>query len=120
MNSLPGVPLPPNSSVRTPIDVKLKSGWRFEPRRRIFRSKTGQEFKPGTDLPTNTKILHKVPSLADADEADLSEHEMALRRHMQVILPKEQSPDDYVELVRSWPCVAEAYVSPAISLPLEA
>lgn len=120
MNSFPGVPLSPNSSIRTPVDVKLKSGWRFERKRRVFRSDTGEEFKPSTELPTNTKIVYKVPSLADANEAELSGHQMALRRYMQVILPKGQSPADYVELVRSWPCVAEAHLSPVVSLPLEA
>jgi hypothetical protein len=120
VNSFPGIPLPPSSSIRTPVDVKLKSGWRFEPKRRIFRSDTGEEFKPSADLPTSTKIVYKVPSLANANKAQLSRHEMALRRYMQVILPKGQSPADYVELIRSWPCVAEAYLSPVISLPLEA
>jgi hypothetical protein len=118
MNSFPGVPLPPNTSIRTPVDVKLKSGWRFEPNRRIFRSDTGEEFKPSGDLPTNTKIAYKVPSLANANEAELSGHEMVLRRYMQVILPKGHSPADFVGLIRSWPCVDEAYLSPVISLPL--
>lgn len=114
---VPGVPFPSNSSIRTPVDVKLKSKWRFEPRRRTFRSGSGEEFKPGPDLPKNTRIVYKVPSLAQANEAELSRDEMDLRRYMQVILPRGQSPAEYVQVIRSWPCVAEAYVSPEVSLP---
>jgi hypothetical protein len=114
---IPAVPLPPDSPIRTPVDLKLKPGWRFLPDRRAFRSDADETFTPRGDLPKYTRIVYKVPSLAASDEAGLSEHERELRRYMQVILPKGQSPEDYVQAIRSWPCVAEAHVAPEVSLP---
>lgn len=114
---IPAVPLPANSKVRTPVDLKLKKGWSFDPKRRLFASDSGEEFKPRGDLPKNSRIVYKVPSLAEADEAELSEAERDLRRYMQVILPAGESPAEYVEVIRSWPSVAEAHAAPEISLP---
>jgi hypothetical protein len=114
---IPAVPLPPDSPIRIPVDLKLEPGWRFLPDRRVFRSDAGEEFTPRGDLPKYTRIVYKVPSLAGSDEAELSEHERELRRYMQVILPKGQSPEDYVRAIQSWPCVEEAHVAPEVSLP---
>jgi hypothetical protein len=36
---------------------------------------------------------------------------------VQVILPAGESPADYVDLIRAWPSVEEAWVGPEISLP---
>ena len=36
---------------------------------------------------------------------------------MQVILPKDEVPADYLKAVQDWPCVAEARLPPQISLP---
>lgn len=109
--------MPSNSSIRTPVDVELKPNWHFEPRRRAFRSESGEEFKPGTGLPKNTRIVYKVPRLAQANETELSRHEMELRRYMLVILPRGRSPGEYVQTIQSWPCVAKAHVAPQLSLP---
>lgn len=113
----PAVPLPENSGVRTPIDLELKPKWRFDAKRRLFVSDGGDRFSHRDDLPKGTRIVYKVPSLVDADEAKLSKHERDLRRYMQVILPHGESPADYVDAVRAWPFVAEARVAPTISLP---
>jgi hypothetical protein len=114
---MPAVPLPSHSPIRTPVDVELKPGWRFLPDRRVFRSDAGEEFAPRSNLPKYTRIVHKVPNVARSDEAELSEHERELRRYLQVILPKGHAPQDYVETIRSWPCVAEAHAAPEVSLP---
>jgi hypothetical protein len=114
---IPAVPLPPDSAIRTPVDLKLKPGWRFLTDRRVFTSDWDEKFTPRDDLPKYTRIVYKVPSVAASDEAELSEHERELRRYMQVILPRGQSPEDYVQAIRSWPCVAEAHVAPEVSLP---
>jgi hypothetical protein len=97
--------------------LKLKAGWAFDTSRRSFESDRGEKFSPRGDLPKNSKIVYKVPSLAQAAESDLNEHEMDLRRYMQVILPAGVSPAEYVGAVRSWPCVAEAHAAPEVSLP---
>ena len=114
---IPAVPLPAGSKVRTPIDLKLKPGWAFDTKRRVFVSRAGEEFAPRAELPRNSRILHKAPRLAEADETRLSKHEKDLRRYMQVILPAAESPADYVDAVRAWPPVAEAAVGPQFSLP---
>ncbi len=114
---IPAVPVPKNSGVRTPVDLKLKTGWRFDTSRRTFESDSGEKFSPRADLPKNSRIVYKVPNLAGANKAALSKHEQDLQRYMQEILPAGESPADYVEAVRAWPCVAEAHVAPDVSLP---
>jgi hypothetical protein len=63
------------------------------------------------------RIVYKVPNLARTKEANLSKDERDLRRYMQVILPAGESPAEYVNMIRDWPCVVEAHVAPEISLP---
>ena len=114
----PAVPLPPNSKVRVPIEVKLKPGWRYDSAGRVFVSAHGgKTFEPQGSLPKRSRIVYKVPSLAQVDEKGLSTPEKELRRYMQVILPPGHSPAEYLEAVRSWPSVAEASAGPEISLP---
>ncbi|HEV2801866.1 MAG TPA: hypothetical protein VGW12_15425 [Pyrinomonadaceae bacterium] len=115
--TIPAVPLPMGSGVRTPIDLKLKAGWRYDSQRRAFESDRGERFSPRGELPKNSKIVYKVPNLARADESKLNEHERDLRLYMQVILPEGESPAAHVGTVRAWPCVAEAHAAPEISLP---
>lgn len=114
---IPAVPLPAGSGIKTPIELKLKPGWRFDKSRRRFVSESGEEFKPGGELPKSSKLVYKIPSLAEADESKLSRYEKDLRSYMQVILPEGESPAEYVEAVRAWPSVEEAHVAPEISLP---
>jgi hypothetical protein len=111
---IPEVPSPKGSKIRIPIDVKLKTGWRYDARRGAFVS-ASQVFKP--ELPAKSRIVYKVPQLAKADPAKLSKAERDLQRYMQVILPPRKRPEDYLESVREWPSVAEAHVAPRVSLP---
>ncbi len=115
---MPAVPLPQSAGIKTPVEVKLKPKYRYDSSRRVFESDTGERFKPSGDLPKNTRIVYKVPALAEADPARLSKHEKDLRRYMQVILPEGESPADYVETIRAWPSVEDAWVAPEISLPM--
>jgi hypothetical protein len=114
---IPAVRLPAGSKVRTPIDLKLKPKWHFDAKLRVFVSDSGEQFAPRGQLPRNSRIVYKVPSLVETDQARLSKHERDLRRYMQVILPAAESPADYIEVVRAWPAVAEAHVAPEVSLP---
>ena len=114
---IPAVPLPANSHIRRPVDLKLKPGWRFDPDRRVFFSDAGERVTPRADLPKRSRIVPTVPSLASADEATLSPAERDLRRYIQVILPPGEPPDRYVDAIRAWPCVEQANVAPEESLP---
>jgi hypothetical protein len=114
---MPEVPVPADAKIRTPIEVKLKSQWHFDSRRRVFESRSGDSFAPRGDLPKATKIVYKVPALARATSSSLTKHEKDLQRYLQIILPEGESPEKFVDTVRAWPCVAEAHVAPRVSLP---
>lgn len=114
---IPSVTVPANSKIKIPVEVKLKPGWTLNSSRRLFESAKGEKFTPRGDLPKKSKIVYKIPSLADVDKSKLSKHERDLQRYIQVILPKGQSAADYVEVIREWPSVAEAHVAPEVSLP---
>jgi hypothetical protein len=111
------VPAPNDGSIRTPVDFTLKPDWLFDTKRRTFVSESGERFSPLGDVPQGSRIVYKVPTLARADGSTLNEHERALRRYMQLILPKGTSPARYLRTVRAWPSVEEAHVSPEVSLP---
>jgi hypothetical protein len=113
---IPAVPLPKKSKIKIPLELKLKSGWRYEPSKRRFRSDSGAEC-PARGLPKNSKIIHKVPRLAQADQRTLSKPERHLSRAVQVILPAGESAAEYLKIIRTWPCIEDAYVGPEISLP---
>jgi len=117
---IPAVPVPRSAKLRTPVEIKLKPGWRFESSRRVFVSDRGEIFEPRGELPKNSKIVYKTPSLvfaARAGKAQLSAAEENLLRHMQVILPKDSPAAKYLDAVRDWPSVAEAALPPEVSLP---
>ena len=107
----------PKGSVRTPIDFTLKPGWRFDAKRRIFESVTGEKFSARGEVPEGTQIVYKVPNLARADPSKLNDAERDLRRYMQVILPRGESPGKYLKVIRAWPPVEEAHTGPQVSLP---
>jgi hypothetical protein len=115
--TIPAVPLPQDGSVRTPVDFRLKAGWRFVSRSGTFESDSGETFSPRGDLPEGSRIVYKIPHLARADASKLNEHERELRRYMQLILPPRTSPAKYVSTVRGWPCVEESHGGPQASLP---
>ena len=114
---MPAVHAPRNAGIRVPVEVKLKPRYRYDSSKRVFESASGARFDPGNDLPRKTRIVYKVPALAGKDAAKLSKWEKDLRRYMQVILPEGASPLDYVEIIRAWPSVEEAWVAPEVSLP---
>jgi hypothetical protein len=114
--AFPAVPAP-GDQVRVPVEVKLAPGWRFNPRRGRFEGEKGEVFAPPGDLPKKTKIVHKVPRLATAERAALSEAERDLASYLQVILPATEAPEKYLERIRAWPCIVEAHVGPRVSLP---
>jgi hypothetical protein len=115
--TIPPVPVPKDGSVRTPVDIKLKSNWSFDTKRRTFTSDAEETFSPRDSVPQGTRIVYKVPTIARADASRLNEHERELRRYMQVILPRGESPAKYLRAIRDWPPVEEAHVGPDVSLP---
>lgn len=117
MATIPVVRVPAGSGIRIPVEIKLKPGWRYVASRRAFESDKGERFAPRGDLPRNSRIVYKVPRLAEADPNELSRHERELSRYMQVILPAGEAPQNYVKAIGAWPCVAEAQVGPDVSLP---
>ena len=115
---MPAVRAPRNAAIRIPVEVKLKPRYRYDSEKTCLRDPaSGARFKPGNDLPGKTRIVYKVPALAGMDAAKLSKWERDLQRHMQVILPEGASPQDYVDIIRAWPSVEEAWVAPEVSLP---
>ena len=114
---IPAVKVPQGVGIKIPVDFKLRPQWRFNTARRVFESDSGESFSPRGALPKNSKIVYKVPSLAEASAVTLSEAEQDLQSYMQAILPEGMVAADYVEAIRSWPCVAEAHVAPQVSLP---
>jgi hypothetical protein len=115
---MPAVSVPQGAGIKTPVEVKLKPRYRYDPSKRVIESDSGKQFKPSGELPKNTRIVYKVPALAAADPARLSKHEKDLRRYLQVILPEGESPEKYVETIRAWPSVEDAWVAPQVSLPV--
>ncbi|MEA3208181.1 MAG: hypothetical protein QOE70_1238 [Chthoniobacter sp.] len=118
---IPAVRIPAGAKLRTPVEIKLKPGWRFDAARRVFISDEGERFTPRGELPKNTRIVHKTPGLVAAARAGkakkLSAAEANLLRYLQIILPADRSPAESLEAVRQWPCVEEAALPPEISLP---
>jgi hypothetical protein len=114
---IPAVPSPKDGSIRTPLDFTLKREWSFDPKHRIFTSAKGEKFSPFADLPAGSKIVYKAPGLARADPSTLNEHERALGRYMQLILPAGESAARFLPMVRSWAPVEEANAGPQVSLP---
>jgi hypothetical protein len=115
--TIPAVRVPGDAGVRMPVDFTLKSGWRFDAKRRAFHSDRGETFSPRGKLPDGSRLVYKVPGLAKADPATLTAHERDLRRYMQLILPEGESPAAYLRAVRAWPPVEAAHVGPDVSLP---
>lgn len=114
---IPEVTVPSGAGIRVPVEVKLKPRYRYDPQKRILESDTGVPFKPSGDLPRNTRIVSKAPSLSGADPARLSKAERDLQRYIQVILPEGEAAADYVDVIRRWPGVEDAWVAPQPSLP---
>ena len=93
------------------------AGWSFDTRRRVFKSDGGETFSPLGGLPKGSRIVYKIPNLARTDAMKLNEHERALRRYMQLVLPAGEQPTKSLRRVKAWPPVEEAHVAPQVSLP---
>ena len=116
---MPAVPVPAERRNRRSGGGETQA-WQYRydlAQARSSNRSPAKRFNPFADLPKNTRIVYKVPALAKADPAKLSKSERDLRRYMQVILPKGESPADYIEAIRAWPSVEDAWVAPEISLP---
>ena len=109
--------MPTDGSIRGSIDFTLKSGWSFDAKHHTFTSESGEKSALLSGLPKGSKVVYKVPRLARAKAARLSDAERTLQRHMQVILPAGAPASEYLRAVRAWPAVEKAHVSPQVSLP---
>ena len=111
----PAVP-PPKGLVGRSIDYKLKLGWRYDAVKKVFVDAKGAEFAP-RPIGKKSRLVYKVPGLANVTRRPLSKAERDLQRYMQVIVPPSRSPEEVLKAVQSWPCVEEAHVAPELSLP---
>jgi hypothetical protein len=107
--------LPPG--VSPSLDVRLKSGWRFDRKRRAFVSADGGATSLRKLLPTGTKVVAMVPSLAAADPADLSDDEKTLASYFQVVLPSADEAATTAKALRSAEGVENVTAPPRIGLP---
>src|SRR5262245_1885869 len=113
---MPAVRTPADAAIRTPVEVKLKPGFRYNTSKRVIETDKGKELRLG-DLPKGTRIVHKVPALANAKPETLSKPERELRQYLQVIFPAGETPADFIEKIRTWPGVEDVWLGPEISLP---
>ena len=111
----PAVP-PPKGLVGRSIDYKLKPGWRYDAVKKVFVDAQGAEFAL-PPLGKKSRVVYKVPGLANVTRGRLSKAERDLQRYMQVIVSPSRSPEALLKTVQSWPCVEEAHVAPELSLP---
>jgi len=116
---MPAVPVPRSAGIKVPVEIKLKPQYRYNVGKRVFESDKGERFRPDGALPKGTRIVYKVPALAEAEPRKLTAAERDLQRYMQVILPEGVAAADYLETIRAWPCVEDAWVAPEVSLPGE-
>lgn len=100
-----------------PVHVRLKPGWRCDPRRFAFESAQGERFAARGTLPRGSRVLLTAPQPAGADPAKLHEAERELARDLQVVLPAGAAPQDHLDAIRAWPCVESAQPGPVLSLP---
>jgi hypothetical protein len=107
--------LPP--FVKPHLDVKLKPGWAYDPKRGVFVSEAGEEHSPGESLPEGSRIVPMAPALAEADPRSLSPAERDLARYFQVILPRGEDPAEHGKAVGDWESVAEVQLPPKPGLP---
>jgi len=114
---IPAVPVPEGAGIKKPIEVKLKPKWLLDERQNALVSESGGKFPLAGELPKKSRVVNKIPSLAEADPKTLSRDELELRRYLQVILPDEVSPADHLQAVQKWPGVEKAYLAPDVSLP---
>ncbi len=102
---------PRPAPVHPHLVIKLKGDWEFDRPKRIFVPARGERFSPKRDLPPRSRI---VPMLG---RPPVSKDERELARTLQIVLPKGQDAARTLKRVQKWPCVAEAYVGPDVSLP---
>ena len=114
---MPAVHVPETAAIGTPIEVKLKSRYRYDAGKQTFAPASGKDFHPLDELPNGSRIVSKAAGLEKKPEASMSKWEKELSRHLQVILPPGMSPRDFIDVVRKWPAVEEAWLGPEISLP---
>jgi hypothetical protein len=107
--------LPPGVSPH--LDVRLKSGWRFDRRRRSLVPAAGKPVSLRGLLPSGTRIVPMAPSLADADPKGLSDDEQLLARYLQVVLPSGTDPTDPAAALRDLDGVELVSTPPRIGLP---
>lgn len=97
--------------------VKLRPGWSYDSKHRLFVTTSGKSFSPRESLPRGTRISYMVPDLAKRALKSLSRDERNLARYLQIIMPKGMDPNDYLDSVGRWDCTEEVSLPPEISLP---
>lgn len=93
--------------IRPYLIIKMKPGWSYDAKSRLFLAESGKRVSPRGQLPKYTRIVHMARDLAEKPLDILSKHELDLARYLQIILPRGTEPLDYIGIVRQWKCVEE-------------
>src|SRR5262245_7423525 len=107
--------LPPG--VGAHLDVRLKSGWRFDSRRKALVAPDGKVINLKGRLTSGTKIVPTAPSLCEAKLESLSADEAFLARCVQVVLPCNADPATTANQLRTLDGVEQVSLPPEIGLP---
>lgn len=108
-----GVP----ACVSSHLDVRLKSGWRYESRRRALVSEDGAVVSLRGVLPSGARVVPMAPGLAKADARGLTDDERLLACCVQVVLPPEADASGLAPALRRLDVVEQVSTPPRIGLP---
>jgi len=97
--------------------VKIKAGWTFNPKEKMFVSRKGKKFSPTPHLPKGSEVRFMTPELATSDPGSLSKAERNLARYLQILFPQGTAPKRFIMAIKEWECIEEVRLPPDISLP---
>jgi hypothetical protein len=97
--------------------VKIKAGWTFNPKQKIFVSRKGKKFSPTPHLPKGSELRFMTPELATSDPELLSGAERDLARFLQILFPQGTASKRFIMVIKEWECIEDVRLPPDISLP---
>lgn len=97
--------------------LRLRDGWRTDPKGRHLVSPDGETVEWGDVLPDGSTIVATVPELAEAPPESLGPDDRNLAHYAHVILPADSDGAEYLAIVEGLEAVERAELPPQISLP---
>ena len=97
--------------------VEIKDGWELDPDGERFCSESGKIVVIKKGLPPSTRVVRRVPQLANKPRNKLSDDELDLLKYFNVLLPNKSDPADYVDLIKGWACSERVDLPPEYGLP---